>query len=189
MKKRLGSLLLIFVLLLTLLAGCGDVSETVLNAAADIISDALADTGDTPGGTARASAPAVLPQSAPAAAAPQSADDDSAAIDKNGEYDSPEDVALYIHTYGCLPGNYITKSAAKGLGWDSSRGNLWDVAPGMSIGGDRFGNYEGKLPDGDYRECDVNYSGGFRGSERLIYGADGSVYYTADHYESFEQLY
>ena len=187
MKKRFGALLVIFALLLALLSGCGNVSETVLNAAADIISDALADAGDTPGGTtSRASAPSALPADAPSPSAP---DDSGAAIDKNGEYDSPELVALYIHTYGSLPKNYITKAAAKELGWDSSKGNLWDVAPGMSIGGDRFGNYEGLLPDGDYRECDVNYSGGFRGSERLIYGGDGSVYYTADHYESFEQLY
>ena len=63
------------------------------------------------------------------------------------------------------------------------------MAPGKSIGGDRFGNYEGLLPDGNYRECDVNYEGGYRGAERLIYDQNGSVYYTNDHYESFTQLY
>ena len=111
-------------------------------------------------------------------------------VAEDGEYTVPEDVALYLHTFGHLPGNFITKNKARDLGWDSSRGNLWDVAPGKSIGGDRFGNYEGLLPDTTkYRECDVNYEGGYRGAERLIYGEDGSVYYTNDHYSSFTQLY
>lgn len=112
------------------------------------------------------------------------------AIEEKGSYTSPEDVAEYIHTFGTLPENFITKEEAKALGWDSRAGNLWDVAPGMSIGGDYFGNYEGLLPEGKkYTECDVNYSGGFRGAERIIFSDDGAVYYTADHYESFEQLY
>ncbi len=111
------------------------------------------------------------------------------AVTEDGSYTAPEDVALYIHLFGHLPANYITKNEARDLGWVSSEGNLWDVAPGMSIGGDRFGNYEGLLPEGSYRECDVNYAGGFRGGERLIYGSDGSVWYTNDHYESFTQLY
>lgn len=113
-------------------------------------------------------------------------------IDKQGSYTSPEDVAGYIHTFGTLPGNFITKDEAKALGWDSKAGNLWDVAPGKSIGGDRFGNYEGLLPsaeDRKYTECDVNYSGGYRGAERIIFSDDGLIYYTADHYETFEQLY
>ena len=110
-------------------------------------------------------------------------------LDEYGSYTTKEDVALYIHTYGCLPKNFITKDEAKALGWDSRAGNLWDVAPGMSIGGDRFGNYEGLLPDGSYRECDVNYSGGHRGGERLVFSDTGEIYYTADHYESFTQLY
>ncbi len=62
----------------------------------------------------------------------------------------------------------------------------------MSIGGDRFGNYEGLLPEEDgltYKECDVNYAGGFRGAERIIFSNQGDIYYTGDHYESFEQLY
>lgn len=104
-------------------------------------------------------------------------------------YTAPEDVAEYIYLYGELPENFITKKEAGKLGWESSEGNLWEVAPGMSIGGDYFGNYEGLLPDGKYRECDVNYDGGYRGAERIIYGEDGSVWYTDDHYESFTQLY
>ena len=110
-------------------------------------------------------------------------------VEKDGSYTSPEDVAEYIHTFGTLPGNFITKKEAQALGWDSSKGNLWDVAPDKSIGGDYFGNYEGILPDGNYHECDVNYNGGYRGAERIIYGDDGSIYYTNDHYKSFEQLY
>ncbi len=104
-------------------------------------------------------------------------------------YTTPEDVADYLHLYGELPENFITKKEARNLGWESSEGNLWEVAPGMSIGGDYFGNYEGILPDGDYRECDVNFDGGYRGAERIIYGEDGSIYYTDDHYKTFTQLY
>lgn len=110
-------------------------------------------------------------------------------VEKDGSYTSPEDVAEYIHTFGTLPQNYITKKEAQKLGWNSSEGNLWEVAPDKSIGGDRFGNREGLLPDGDYKECDVNYEGGYRGAERLIFGTDGSIYYTNDHYKSFTQLY
>lgn len=113
-------------------------------------------------------------------------------VEKDGSYTSPEDVAEYIHTFGTLPDNFITKSEAKKLGWDSSKGNLWDVAYGKSIGGDRFGNYEKLLPEAEdrtYTECDVNYEGGYRGSERIIFSNDGLIFYTNDHYESFEQLY
>ena len=112
-----------------------------------------------------------------------------ASVEKDGSYTTPEDVAEYIHTFGTLPGNYITKKEARALGWDSSSGNLWEVAPGKSIGGDSFGNREKLLPKGNYTECDVNYNGGYRGAERLIFGTDGSIYYTNDHYKTFEQLY
>ena len=112
-----------------------------------------------------------------------------ASVEKDGSYTTPEDVAEYIHTFGTLPGNFLTKKEAQELGWNSSKGNLWDVAPGMSIGGDKFGNREGLLPKGRYKECDVNYEGGYRGAERLIFSEDGSIYYTNDHYKSFTQLY
>ena len=124
----------------------------------------------------------------------QTAQTDNTASDvtvtEDGWYSTPEEVALYIHTYGDLPDNFITKKEAEQLGWDSKKGNLWDVAEGMSIGGDHFGNYEGLLPEEDsYTECDVNYNGGYRGSERIIFSDDGDIYYTGDHYKSFEQLY
>jgi len=117
---------------------------------------------------------------------------ESTELDEHGTYTSKEEVALYLHTYGHLPDNYITKKDAQDLGWDNKKGNLWDVAPGMSIGGSHFGNYEKKLPEKKgrkYYECDINFDGGYRGAERIIYSNDGLVFYTGDHYENFEQLY
>ena len=117
---------------------------------------------------------------------------DAITVTEDGEYTSKEEVALYVHLYDHLPDNYITKAEAKALGWDSREGNLWEVAPGKSIGGDSFGNFEGLLPkkkSRKYYECDVDYQGGYRSAERLIYSNDGLVYYTEDHYETFEQLY
>ena len=113
-------------------------------------------------------------------------------ISEDGTYTSKEDVAEYLHTYGHLPSNFIKKKAAQKLGWVSSEGNLWDVAPGMSIGGDYFGNYEGNLPeakDRDYYECDIDFDGSYRGAKRIVYSNDGLIYYTEDHYETFELLY
>lgn len=114
------------------------------------------------------------------------------AIDENGSYTSKDEVALYLHTYHKLPGNFITKKEAEALGWVSSKGNLWDVTDHMSIGGDYFGNYEGKLPKKSGRkwyECDINYQGGRRGAERILFSNDGLIYYTDDHYETFTKLY
>lgn len=107
-------------------------------------------------------------------------------------YYSRDDVAEYLYLYEHLPDNYITKNEAKKLGWISNKGNLWDVAPGKCIGGDNFGNREGYLPDKKgrkYYECDVNYEGGFRKADRIIYSNDGLIYYTEDHYNTFELLY
>lgn len=128
--------------------------------------------------------PAPVPSGEPAPTA--------AAIDIDGEYNSRDDVALYIHTYGHLPKNFITKDEAYDLGWNAREGNLWDVAYGKSIGGDVFGNREGLLPKAKGRtwfECDIGYEGGYRGGERIVFSNDGLIYYSASHYESFERLY
>ncbi|HLS54360.1 MAG TPA: ribonuclease domain-containing protein [Tissierellaceae bacterium] len=113
-------------------------------------------------------------------------------VDEEGIYTSPEEVALYIHHFNQLPKNYITKEEARSLGWESSKGNLWEVTDQMTIGGDKFGNREGLLPQAEgrqYFECDVNYEGGFRGPERLVYSNDGLIFYTQDHYNTFQRLY
>ena len=117
---------------------------------------------------------------------------DSVKVVEGQYYFSAEDVAAYLNTYGKLPPNYITKQKAQDLGWVASKGNLWKVTDHGVIGGDRFGNYEGQLPkkkNRKYYECDVNYDGGHRGAERLIYSSDGLIYYTGDHYETFTLLY
>ncbi|MEG1822300.1 MAG: ribonuclease domain-containing protein [Clostridiales bacterium] len=102
---------------------------------------------------------------------------------------APQEVADYIHEYEKLPPNYITKDEAKDLGWKSDEGNLNEVAPGMSIGGDYFGNYDNTLPQGDWHECDVNYTTGYRNAERLVYSDKGDIFYTDDHYKTFTQMY
>ncbi len=113
-------------------------------------------------------------------------------IEREGSYTSKEDVALYLFTYGELPSNFVTKDEAKKLGWEASKGNLQKVCKGCSIGGDRFGNREGLLPDKKgrkYYECDIDYHGGTRNEKRIIYSNDGLIYYTKDHYKTFELLY
>ena len=128
--------------------------------------------------------PSAEPTSAPA-------EPEEAAIDEDGEYTSRDDVALYLYTYGRLPGNFITKKQAQALGW--SGGGLDDYAYGKCIGGDRFGNYEGLLPERkgrQYYECDVGtLHRSSRGAKRIIFSSDGLIYYTDDHYESFTLLY
>ncbi len=110
-------------------------------------------------------------------------------LDPDGSYTSAEDVSAYLITYGELPSNFITKKEAKALGWPG--GDLEPYAPGKCIGGDRFGNYEGLLPeDRDYHECDIDTLGAkSRGAKRLVFSDDGLIYYTEDHYETFELLY
>lgn len=110
-------------------------------------------------------------------------------LDPNGTYDSKKDVALYIHLYGRLPSNYITKKQAERLGWDG--GSVERYAPGKCIGGDRFYNNEGLLPKGHtYYECDIGTLGkSSRGAQRIVYSSDGLIYYTSNHYKSFTLLY
>ena len=113
------------------------------------------------------------------------------AVEEDGWYDSMEFVAVYLDTYDKLPDNYLTKKEAQALGWVSKEGNLWEVAYGCSIGGDRFGNYEGLLPDKKGRkwtECDIDFEGEYRNGKRIVFSSDGLIYYTDDHYESFDKI-
>lgn len=112
-------------------------------------------------------------------------------VAEDGLYYSKDEVALYIHTFGHLPANFITKKEAKALGWNG--GNVSKYKEGAVIGGDRFGNNEGLLPKKDgrsYTECDIDTLGSKeRGAKRIVFSNDGLVYYTEDHYASFTLLY
>ena len=128
------------------------------------------------------------PESAQQTAAPAQAE---ATIDEFGAYTSKDDVCAYLIAYGHLPENFMTKNDARDLGW--SGGGLDDYAYGKCIGGDRFGNYEGLLPESggrDYTECDIDtLHKDSRGAKRIVFSNDGLIYYTDDHYESFTLLY
>ena len=126
------------------------------------------------------------------AAAPQTATQTGWAVpDEDGSYTTAEDVCAYLIAYGHLPPNFITKSEAQAAGWEG--GSLEKYCPGKCIGGDRFGNREGLLPSAKGRtwtECDINTLGArSRGAERIVFSNDGLIYYTGDHYESFQLLY
>lgn len=174
LKKKLRTLLcylLLATMSLALLTGCTP-EETEL--AADVLTAVLAEDLEAEDTFQEESVP------------------DTPSVTEDGTYTTKKEVAEYIHEYGHLPSNFITKKEAKKLGWVSSEGNLDEVAPGMSIGGDYFGNYEGLLPEADgrdYYECDIDFDGTYRNAKRIIYSTDGLIYYTEDHYESFELLY
>lgn len=110
---------------------------------------------------------------------------------EDGTYTNKAQVAAYIHKFHKLPRNYITKNEAHKMGWPKE-GTLNKVAPGRSIGGDRFGNHEGKLPKTGgvhYTECDIDYVKGNRGPKRIVFDNKGNIYYCGDHYNTFEKLY
>ncbi|HBH88245.1 MAG TPA: ribonuclease [Syntrophaceae bacterium] len=101
-------------------------------------------------------------------------------------------VSDYIKQHNRLPDSFITKKDARKLGWDPSKGNLWTVAPGKSIGGDVFHNREKKLPKKKGRiwyEADINYNGGKRGKDRILFSSDGLIYKTEDHYRTYSRMH
>lgn len=187
LKKYLRSLLsalLISLLSLSLLTGCSDKD---MELAADVLTTLLETEDDV-----SLEEESTIPQDELTEEESLNIEDSKDGITEDGTYTTKEEVAEYLHTYGHLPSNYITKRAAKELGWISSEGNLDEVAPGMSIGGDYFGNYEGILPETnnrDYYECDIDFDGTYRNGKRIVYSNDGLIYYTEDHYETFELLY
>ena len=216
MTKRLLSGLLALLRVFTLafgLAGCSSAGvESALDQAISRVEEVEAELeAEAAGQPGAEAAPTVPPQSEPAqsepaptpapgsSAEPQEPEepaepeepDEPALLDPEGTYTTKEDVALYIHQYGELPVNFITKKEAEALGW--SGGGLEKYAPGMCIGGNRFGNREGLLPKAEgrvYTECDIDTLGASkRGAKRIVFSNDGLIYYTDDHYESFELLY
>ena len=91
---------------------------------------------------------------------------------------------------GRLPPRYLTKRAARELGWRPGR-DLCVLAPGRILGGDRFYNRERLLPEAPGRrwyEADLDYACGRRGPKRLVFSNDRLVFVTVDHYRSFRRI-
>lgn len=127
----------------------------------------------------------------PAATLPTETGLASIKVSEAGRYSTKLEVAAYLYRFKKLPSNFITKNKAMDLGWVAAKGNLWKVTDKMSIGGDKFGNFEKLLPTQkgrQYYEADIDYKGGNRGAKRLVYSNDGLIYYTDDHYNTFEKL-
>ena len=208
MTRRITALLLALLLALSLTA-CGNPAQTMdtiekaaqsVQQIAEVLNDTEEDTESAALPASEAQEPAEEASEEPAQASDQetAAEEteeapaaETPAIDEDGVYTTKDDVALYLHTYGHLPSNFITKKEAEKLGW--SGGSLEPYAPGKCIGGSHFGNYEGILPEKDgrsYTECDIDTLGADkRGAKRIVFSNDGLIYYTEDHYETFELLY
>jgi len=177
MDKRFAALLLSIVLTITLFTGCAGKPKQPQT-------DASSQSGIS-------SQTDVLSQNDASDEISSAEQNDEDVIVYGEEYNDVLSVSAYLYEWEQLPPNYITKDEAEDLGWISNKGNLWDVAYGKSIGGDRFGNREGLLPEGEnYCECDIDYAGGYRDAKRLVYSIDDwDIYYTENHYESFVQVY
>lgn len=202
--RKITALLLALLMSFSLLTGCASISQEVKDEVVNSLVDAVvnelenaanAETKDNTAANPETEQDDAVPpqalQTPEAAAAELITPEPEALIEEDGEYTTKEDVALYIHTYGHLPENFITKKEAQEMGWTG--GSLDPYYYGGSIGGDYFGNYEGQLPKATGRkwtECDINtmYKKS-RGPERIVFSNDGLIYYTGDHYETFEQLY
>lgn len=170
MKKWLQYFLVF--LLAFMLTGCGSATDGAVDAG-NVPVQSTPDTEDS------------------ADAPDRSITNEDSELPEDGVYTSRDEVVRYISIYGHLPSNFITKKEAQALGWEG--GSLEPYAPGKCIGGSRFGNYEGLLPEKEgrvYTECDIDTLGADRrGAKRIVFSNDGLIYYTEDHYESFELLY
>ncbi len=187
MKKILG--LLLAALLLFGLCACSDIADQVADRVSDQASEQVDQMLESIFGEEGTAATTDRETTAPIAPTTEATEPDW--IDENGWFYSKDDVALYLHTYGRLPDNFITKDEARALGWEG--GSVEQYQTGAAIGGDKFGNREGILPKASgrqYYECDIDTDGmSSRGAKRIVYSNDGLIYYTDDHYETFTLLY
>ena len=190
MKKWL-SLLLAACMLFSLAACSQEDVDTALDLL-DAVTDTLSEEDPGDGSSPQQSLPDSQAPPSGSGTDEEAQQPEGPTLPEDGQYDDKDNVALYIHLYGKLPSNYMAKQEAEAqYGWTG--GALDVLAPGRAIGGSRFGNYEGLLPDREGRiwtECDIGTVGGTsRGARRIVFSNDGLIYYTDDHYESFELLY
>ena len=201
--KKLTSLWLALLFLLAPLTGCAQ--DTGITGSADVPTEVIVSDSESLSGAGTDGSITDGPTSAlvndgtgslteaelgPAVTGTETLSLGNTVLEEEGSYTSRDTVALYLMKYGTLPQNYITKAEAQALGWEG--GSLLEYAPGKSIGGDRFGNYEGALPEAEgrtYTECDIDTAGADeRGAKRIVFSNDGLIFVTYDHYLTYYQI-
>lgn len=193
MKKFFAAVLTVF-LSLVLLTACGGGQQHGASSAPAVQSVERSDTGSADKSKSRIRQNKIYTDSESISQNGEQSDAKSSGsaeirVEPDQAYTDKDHVAAYIHIYRKLPPNYITKAEAKQLGW-KDKGTLDQVAPGKSIGGDRFSNYEKILPDApgrSWKECDIDYVKGNRNAKRICFSNDGLIYYTSSHYQDFEK--
>ena len=195
MKKFFAAVLTVF-LSLGLLTACGGGQQHGASSAPVVQSVERSDTGSADKSKSRIRQNKIYTDSESISQNGEQSDAKSSGsaeirVEPDQAYTDKDHVAAYIHIYRKLPPNYITKAEARSLGW-KDKGTLDQVAPGKSIGGDRFSNYEKILPvvpGRRWKECDIDYVRGNRNAKRICFSNDGLIYYTSSHYQDFEKIY
>ena len=200
--KKITSLLLSLLMLLSM-TGCGDSGEALAGAVLDTVIDAVENyegDAESVGIIGGADGPTSIlvtdgkdeeigvigGETTTIFIETESSGEKNVPVEGEYYYDL-ENVVLYLYYYDELPDNYITQKEARSLGWEG--GTPERYLEGSAIGGDSFGNREGLLPEGKYTECDLYTLGkDERGAERLVF-TDDEYYYTGDHYASFTQIW
>lgn len=102
-----------------------------------------------------------------------------------------EGADAYLFYYHRLPDYYVSFETAEDAGWRNKKGNLHKVLPGKMVGGAVYHNNDNKLPQITGRiwhEADINYDGGFRNRQRILYSNDGLIFVSYDHYQTFYEI-
>lgn len=197
-SKTKSTALVALAFIMLILSGCGALEEEVLDSIVNPVlneaSKQIDETVNDATAQLQESINQVTDELQNITAGENSSEADSSSneqLNENQPITSFEQVAQYLREHQQLPPNYITKEEASELGWVAAEGNLHIVAPGKSIGGDRFGNREGLLPNAEGRvwyEADIDYESGTRNAKRIVFSNDGLIYMTTDHYASFTDI-
>ncbi len=95
-----------------------------------------------------------------------------------------------LMNYKKLPDYYVTEDDLSPLGWRFGDKVSKYVDNKMYANG-VYKNNNGHLPKAEGRiwyEADINYSGGKRNSQRILWSNDGLMFVTYDHYETFYEI-
>ncbi len=100
-------------------------------------------------------------------------------------------VDWWLKYNGTLPDYYITNDEAENLGYIKWLGNLHIIAPNKMLFKGEYQNRNRHLPHESGRvwyEADINYTGGYRNRQRIVFSNDGLIFVTYDHYMTFIEI-